>query len=149
MKTKRTLEFGLGLAGAIWSLIGLVFGAIASIFAFGISRMAINDSYTYYNSYSYGHTNGAAADFALTITFIVIIAVLILAIAGGVLSLIGAIQVRNKTTEEKVTKEGVFMLVGGIICGNLLSMAAGIVALARHSKPNPTVEAQTPQSAQE
>ena len=77
----------------------------------------------------------ATGKFALGLVVVIVIIAILLALVGGILSLVGAISVRNKTTDEKVTKEGVFMLVGGIINGNLLSLSAGIVALARRNKP--------------
>ena len=38
------MEFGLGLAGAIWSLVSIVFAIIVSVFAFGVSNSLVSDS---------------------------------------------------------------------------------------------------------
>lgn len=146
METKRTLEFGLGLSGAILSFIGIILGGLFSIVILGFSKSVISDPYMYTNStdyYSYG-SSIAAADSAINFTILIVVITLIIVLIGAILSLIGAIKVKNKTLSDRVTSEGVMMLIGGIIGGNLLAMAGGIVALARHKKP----EASTPQPEQ-
>lgn len=136
----RNLEFGLGITGAIISVLAWLVQAISFVLTCLFGRDVVLYELLWSNSmlldYGYGYADGVTL---LPEAIIGKAFLLVVLLALVILGVVGAIKVR-KATHDKAVTAGVFMLLSGtatlFTCNffGALLIAAGIIALVRPPK---------------